>query len=71
MIKYKVIIEDFQTKECGDYTAYGICIFSEKTVIKSFSDVFLEKEKAENLVNLCNVNILDPIHLSEIIEDMI
>lgn len=73
MIKYMVIVEDLKSHEFGEYTAYGICAFSEdnKTNMKSFSDVFLEKEKAENLVNLCNANKLDIIHLRDVIEDMI
>ncbi len=73
MIKYKIIVEKVKSSELGEYTAYGVCVFIEetKTVIESFSDVFLEKEEAENFVNMCNISRLDPIHLREVIEDMI
>ncbi len=73
MITYKVIAEHLRNSEFLEYDAYGICAYIEEsgTVVASFSDVFTEREKAEELVNLCNINKLDPIHLRDVIEDMI
>lgn len=73
MITYTVIKENLQNCKFGRYVSYGICAYSEeaKMIIKSVSDVFLEKDKAEKLVVLCNENRLDPIHLSDVIEDAI
>lgn len=73
MVTYKVIEENLQNCEFGRYVSYGICVYSEerRMILKSISDVFLEKDKMEQLVMLCNENRLDPIHLSEVIEDAI
>lgn len=73
MVTYKVIKENLQSCEFGRYVSYGICVYSEEArmILKSISDIFFEKDKAEQLAVLCNENRLDPIHLSEVIEDAI
>ena len=73
MVKYKVIVEHLQNSEFLEYDAYGVCAYIEEsgTVVASFSDVFLEKEKAQELAELCNINELDPIHLRDVVDDMI
>lgn len=73
MITYKVIKENLQHCELGRYIAYGICVYSEEArmILKSISDVFIERDKVEKLVALCNENKLDPIHLSEVVQDAI
>lgn len=73
MVTYKVIEENLQNCEFESYVAYGISVYSEdkKMILDTISDIFLEKEKAEKLVELCNKNKLDPIHLREVVEDAI
>lgn len=73
MYIYKVVEENLQNCEFGSYIAYGIavCFKSTNIIIISISDVFLEKEKAEKLVELCNKNNLEPIHLREVVEDAV
>lgn len=73
MYIYKVVEENLQNCEFGSYIAYGIavCFKSTNIILISISDVFLEKEKAEKLVELCNKNNLEPIHLREVVEDAV
>lgn len=73
MIKYKVIKENFKSCELGKYTSYGIFAYSEEvhSALKFYPDVFLNKASAEQLVNLCNNNSLDIVHLIDVIEDAI
>lgn len=39
--------------------------------LKSVSDIFLDRKKAEDFINLCNEKKLSLIHLMDIIEDAI
>lgn len=71
MFKYSVLEDQIET---GD-TVYGVCAYeikgNEKEKIISISDVFFNREKAENLVGLCNELDLDVIHLFDVIEDAV
>lgn len=73
MITYRVIEENLHSCEFESYIAYGISVYSDdtETVLSSISDIFLKKERAEKLAQLCNENSLDPIHLKEVVEDAI
>ena len=73
MYIYKVIKENLQNCEFGNYVAYGIavCLKSTNIILISISDVFLEKERAKKLVELCNKNNLELIHLKEVVEDAV
>ena len=73
MFIYRVIEENLQDCEFESYIAYGISVCSDDTemVLSYISDIFLEKERAEKLVKLCNESNLDPIHLREVVEDAI
>lgn len=73
MYIYKVIKENLQNCEFGRYVAYGIavCLKSTNIILISISDVFLEKERAKRLVELCNKNNLELIHLKEVVEDAV
>ena len=52
------------------HTAYGIAaIDTFGNEIRSFSDVFFDKAKAERLITLCNKEKLSLIHLEDIVED--
>ena len=73
MYIYKVIKENLQNCEFGSYVAYGIavCLKSTNIILISISDVFLEKERAKKLVELCNKNNFELIHLKEVVEDAV
>ena len=60
----------FTDEEGGNHKTYGISArdFNGK-VSASYPDIFFEKHKADNLVNLCNGSKLELCHLSDVIED--
>ena len=51
------------------HTVYGIELYRGGVLIKSYPDVFFEKEKAERLTYLCNALELSPLHFLDVIED--
>ncbi|MEE0858002.1 MAG: DUF6514 family protein [Acutalibacteraceae bacterium] len=69
MVTYQIIKELINHPELGNYYSYGICAFLDKKEIAHISDVFLEKDTAIKFVQKCNQLKLDPIHLSEVIEN--
>lgn len=62
-------------EEDNTYIAYGIDIWEEREntryCVKTISDVFLCREKAEKFVKFCNENDISLIHIDDIIEDMV
>lgn len=69
-VKYEVVEENLEA-EGVKYTAYGIIIYKEKKVVRYISDVFLNKDEANELVKIINEEDLSPIHIDYIIEDVI
>lgn len=52
------------------YIVYGIeAVSSTWIVLQSFPDIFFSKHKAEHLVDLCNKDKLDLVHLLDVVED--
>ncbi len=49
---------------------YGIDVVDEKeNIIKSFTNIFFKRSKAESFVALCNECKLSLIHLADVVED--
>ena len=73
MIRYKVVEASLHHPDAGDYIAFGICAYHDKTGhhVLSVSDVFLNRHDAEALVQRCNLHNLSLIHLPDVIEDAI
>ena len=62
--------KEIKTSEEGNkYVCYGINVYENNKLIKSLSDVFLDKITAENFTEACNRCQLHPIHLNDVIED--
>ena len=54
------------------HTVYGIeAVAKNKHKVASIADVFLNKQKAENFIKLCNDHKLSLIHLPDVIEDVL
>lgn len=52
------------------YIVYGIeAVSSTGIVLQSFPDIFFSKHKVEHLVDLCNKDKLDLVHLLDVVED--
>ena len=67
LLKESIISDD----DGKNRIVYGITVTdAEGNDLKSYTDIFLSKEKAERFVNLCNKNELSLCHLSDVIEDM-
>jgi hypothetical protein len=75
MVTFQTTEEKLYHHDIGYYTAYGISALrvdnDQAEFITHVSDVFLEKEKAESFVRLCNELHLDLIHFFDVIEDAI
>ncbi len=73
MIKYKLIEEKFEDSEVGGYTAYGIYAVDSgnKKIVETISDIFLDYENAAHFVERINAVQLEPMHLYNVIEDVL
>ena len=73
MVKYRITEKTVDHPEIGTYDSYGICAYQTgpyaERMIACFYDVFAERKKAEELVELCNSLELEPIHLEDVVED--
>ena len=65
------LAEDVFTDEEGvNHKTYGISAKDfNGHIFALFPDIFLDKQNAESLVNLCNESKLELCHLSDVIED--
>ncbi len=64
--------EDAAFDEQGNkISVYGINAFSQKKIRSSYPDLFIDREKAESFVSLCNRSHLAPTHLPDVIEDLL
>ena len=53
------------------HTGYGVEVMNSKnSMIAAVEDVFLDMAKAAAFIALCNTVKLNPIHLSDVIQDM-
>ncbi len=69
-IVYRLKTDNIYDEEGCLHTVYGIvAIDTFGNEIKSLADVFFDKEKAEQLVTLCNKENLSLIHLEDVVED--
>ncbi len=67
---------DVITDESGKkYTVYGVDLREScdpaAAILKSVPDIFFDLEEAQNFVNTCNALQLNPIHLMDVIEDVL
>lgn len=65
---YQCIEQELHNEDIGNYITYGIEITEENIIM---DDVSCNKEKAENIVELINMHQASPIHLDEIIDNLL
>lgn len=54
------------------HIVYGVnALDSFKNVLKSVADIFFDKQKAEEFIELCNEEKLELVHLENVIEDVL
>lgn len=62
----------FTDEEGLTHKTYGISAKDfNGHIFASFPNIFLDKQNAETLVNLCNENKLELCHLLDVIEDVL
>ena len=75
MIEYYTNQESFYAEGVGPFTAYGIGVREKnpcnQTTLQYIPNVFLDRQKAERLVAMCNYLKLDPLHLFDVVEDAV
>lgn len=70
-------VEEVYTVNGVSRTSYGIAAYSDAdvdgtvTVVASVRDITSCREKVDGLVELCNRLELSPIHLTDVIEDIL
>lgn len=69
---YKLRTDIVLDEDNCEYTVYGItALDSYENVLMTVEDIFFDKQKAEEFVELCNQEKLELIHLQNVIEDVI
>ncbi len=71
MLKYKVISEEFHDSELGDYIGYGIAAECDGERLLTVSDMSCDRGLVADLAERCNELELDPMHLYDVIEDVL
>ena len=71
-VKYILRTDVVTDEENHRYTVYGItALDSFGNMLKTFEDIFFDKNKAEEFVKLCNEEKLELIHLQDVVEDVL
>lgn len=68
---YKTEREELTSNDIGSYVSYGVSVYCENIRIIYISDISSEREVVEDLVYRCNKGRLDPIHLRDVIDDIL
>lgn len=68
---YMVRVDIIHDEDNCAHTVYGIDLFADKEIVQSLPDIFFERQKAKELVALCNALDLSPLHLIDVAEDAI
>ena len=71
MIKYRSIREEMFSDEIGSYISYGIELTDGDNVVRKISDVSTDEETVSHLVLLSNELNLSPIHIDDVISDIL
>lgn len=75
-ITYGTVTESYSLGDTSR-VSYGIAVYAHAdcdgtaAVIASVHDVSAEKDKVDDLVFLCNLHHLDPVQLSDVIDDFL
>ena len=72
-IIYMLITHEKYAPDLGTYCSFDIAALNciEHRIVEIVRDVTADRETAEHIVGLLNQHLLSPIHLSEVIHDML
>ena len=68
---YLPIKEILFTQELGQYCTYGIEVLERGVLHSKISDISTDKNFVADLARRCTLGQLDPIHLLDVIEDLL
>lgn len=66
--RYRVVVDEFEYCEGGNYTAYGIACDDQDMVLP---DISQNRTKIYSFVKLINDNDLQPVHIMDVVEDFL
>ncbi|MBQ8850428.1 MAG: hypothetical protein IJ011_08875 [Clostridia bacterium] len=69
--RYEAVREELYSDEIGEYTAYGIAVYLGNTRVEFISDLTNDQGEICSLVNKCNENQLDAVHVYDVVEDFL
>lgn len=69
--KYCIQKESIAVENGKIHTVYGIELWQDGKLVKTTHNVFCDKATAEHYITLFNKNKLSPMHLEDIIEEII
>ena len=70
-ISYFTESENLKSDDGIQYTAYNVIVKMNNTVLTRFSDVFFNEDAARHFVDMCNRLELDPMHVADVIDDVL
>lgn len=72
MFNYYLFGEKVVNPYVGEYETFGIAVLDENgNELLKVSDVSAKEDDARMVVDLCNKEQLEPIHLQDVIEDVL
>lgn len=72
MNRYLPFREELHSDDIGTYVSYGIQVFvSHGNMIESISDVSVDKDFVTELCALWTQHQLSPIHIREVLDDIL
>lgn len=72
MLQYIPVREELCTPELGTYVSYGIrAVLASGEEAASVSDISTDLAFVQRLAALCTLGQLSPIHLRDVVEDII
>ncbi len=71
MITYMTVKEEILDEEDNIHNTYGIRVVEDGREISVIYDISTDGERIQKLTDLCNENALDPIHLSDVVNDLL
>lgn len=73
VFRYIVFQEKLYLKNYGEYYSFGIRVTSSGSInlVDTVSDISTDFRVVQTLADLCNMCSLDPVHLNEVIENIL
>ena len=71
MTRYEIEVKNLTDENGKEYVAYGIKVYDGGELINTVSDISLNYDEVKRLCDRLNECELDPIHLTDVVEDFL